>query len=63
MTTQFEMVADDDHDNPIRAASSTACQTIVLRNINKARCVLSTRVCVCVCVCVCGKGGGFSDQV
>lgn len=34
---QFEMVADDDVEHPVRAASSTACQTIVLRNINKAR--------------------------
>lgn len=31
------MVADDDVDNPIRATSSTACQSIVLKNINKAR--------------------------
>ena len=35
------MVAEDDTANPVRAASSTACQTIVLRNINKARYNLS----------------------
>lgn len=34
---QFEMVPEDDPGNPIRASSSTACQTIVLKKINKAR--------------------------
>jgi hypothetical protein len=33
----FEMRAEDDADNPVQATSSTACQSIVLKAINKAR--------------------------
>lgn len=31
------MRAEDDAENPVQAASSTACQSIVLKAINKAR--------------------------
>ena len=39
---QFEMRAEDSEE-PVRATSSTACQSIVLRAINKARYTYITR--------------------
>lgn len=36
---QFEMVAADNPSNPVRGSSSSQCHALVLKTINKARCV------------------------